>query len=367
MPNPQPDLPTDLPSILDRVDNVDPIRYARTRNFIDGDVTYLSPYISRGVISTKYVLERVLDRGFEAAKIEKFIQELAWREYYQRTWQAKGDQINSDLRHPQAGVSNTQIAASIVEATTGIAAVDAGVERLYDTGYMHNHIRMYTASIACNVGKSHWLTPARWMYYHLIDGDWASNAISWQWVAGSASNKKYFANQENIDRYCYTKQRGTFLDVDYSDFETIAVPKELSRTVSPEISTKLPSAPPLDLKSGVPTLIYNSYNLDPAWHEGIDANRVLLLEPSHFRQYPVSDRVIDHILALSRNINGIQVFVGDFDDLAGTRDLDIHFKEHPLSRHYKGAESSRDWMFEVSGYFSSFFSFWKKCEQQLHK
>ena len=362
----QPEFTTDLTTILDRVERIDPIRYSRTRNFIDGDVTYLSPYISRGVISTKYVLERTLARGFEPRKIEKFIQELAWREFYQRTWQVKEEMIDRDLRHPQQGVANSQIAASIVSAKTGIEAVDSTIESFYETGYIHNHIRMYIAAIACNIGRSHWLTPARWMYYHLMDGDWASNAISWQWVAGTASNKKYFANQENINRYCYTHQTDTFLDVDYAAFESMKVPPVLLETISPALITELPETARLDIDPGLPTLIYNSYNLDPHWNIDLLANRILWLEPSHFLRYPVSSRVMDFIVGIARNIDGIQIFAGEFEEL--TRDhgiADVRYKEHPLCKHYIGTEESRDWMFDVRGYYSSFFSFWKKCERQL--
>jgi deoxyribodipyrimidine photo-lyase len=99
------------------------------------------------------------------------------------------------------------------------------VEELKQTGYMHNHLRMYVAAIACNIGHSHWHLPARWMYYHLLDADWASNALSWQWVAGSFSSKKYYANQENINKYCHTQQRNTFLDVSYEAYETMPTPR----------------------------------------------------------------------------------------------------------------------------------------------
>ena len=361
-----PEFTTDLATILERVEQIDPIRYARTRNFIDGDVTYLSPYISRGVISTKYVLDRTFARGFEPRKIEKFIQELAWREFYQRTWQVKQEMMDRDLRHPQEGVANSQIAASIVNATTGIEAVDSAIDGFYETGYIHNHIRMYIAAIACNVGRSHWHTPARWMYYHLIDGDWASNAISWQWVAGTASNKKYYANQENINRYCYTRQTGTFLDVDYADFESMSIPPELAETIAPVLTTELPETKQLMIDAGLPTLIYNSYSLDPHWNSDLTANRILLLEPSHFLRYPVSPRVVAFILEIAKNIDGIQIFVGEFGELVRDHKLaDIRYKEHPLSRHYSGMEESREWMFDVSGDFRSFFSFWKKCERLL--
>jgi deoxyribodipyrimidine photo-lyase len=66
------------------MDRIDPILYGKTRNFIDGAVTYLSPYVSRGVISTKFVLENILNRGYHPNGIEKFVQELAWRDYWQQ-------------------------------------------------------------------------------------------------------------------------------------------------------------------------------------------------------------------------------------------------------------------------------------------
>mgnify|MGYP006195700273 CR=1 FL=1 len=68
---------------------------------------------------------------------------------------------------------------------------------------------MYLAAMVCNNAKSHWLTPARWMYYHLLDGDLASNALSWQWVAGTFSHKKYIANQQNINKYLFNEHYKT--------------------------------------------------------------------------------------------------------------------------------------------------------------
>jgi deoxyribodipyrimidine photo-lyase len=177
--------PTDYPSILEKIDRIDPMKYGATRNFVDGAVTYLSPYISRGVISTRYVLKRVLDRGYELKAIEPFVKELCWRDYFQRVAQHKD--LNSDIRKPQSPVKQHGVPVSIIDATTGIEGVDVSICGLYETGYMHNHCRMYTASIVCNVAQTHWLQPARWMYYHLLDGDWASNVCSCQWVAGSNS------------------------------------------------------------------------------------------------------------------------------------------------------------------------------------
>lgn len=360
--------PASMVEIEQRIREIDPVKYGRTRNFVDGAVTYLSPYISRGVVSTKQILSHVLNRGYKPAAIEKFIQELAWRDYWQQVWIVKGDTINSDLKNIQSPVANQKIPKAVIDAKTGIDVVDSAISRFYETGYIHNHMRMYVASIACNVAQSHWKSPAQWMYYHLLDGDWASNALSWQWVAGANSNKRYFANQENINKYFHSRQQGTFLDRRYGEFHTMGIPEILQELVQPQLVTPLPEPQSIEVDTSLPTCIYNFYNLDPHWKEGLSANRVLLLEPSQFQKYPISQQSVAFMLALSENIENMQVFVGEFHELQANYDIGtIYYKEHPLNGHYEGFEESRDWMFDVTGYFSSFFGFWKKCKKQLPK
>ena len=120
-------------------------------------------------------------------------------------WINKKDQIFSDLKNDQLGIENYKIPKAIVNAQTNISAVDDAIKILYSSGYMHNHMRMYVASICCNIAKCHWSTPSKWLYSHLFDGDLASNSLSWQWVAGTFSNKKYYANQSNINKYFGTQ------------------------------------------------------------------------------------------------------------------------------------------------------------------
>ncbi len=365
--NEMPLFPTTYNEIEQRIRGIAPLKYGRTRNFVDGAVTHLSPYISRGVISTKQILSEILKRGYQPATIEKFIQELAWRDYWQQVWISKGDDINSDLKNKQNPISNTDIPEAIAKASTGIEAIDTAITTFYKTGYLHNHLRMYIASMACSIAHSHWKLPAQWMYYHLLDADWASNALSWQWVAGANSNKKYYANQENINKYCYTNQKSTFLDVPYEAFSTLEIPEVLQEITILNLETLLPTSTSITVDKTLPNLIYNFHNLDPLWKEDISANRILLLEPSHFKHYPVSQKTIGFILALSRNIKNIQVYVGEFDELVKSHSLEnIYYKEHPLNRHYKGKEESRDWMFTVEGYYPSFFAFWKKCKKELN-
>jgi len=361
------DFPANYDEIVYRIDKIDPIQYSKTRNYIDGNITYLSPYISRGVISVKQVMEAVLAKGYKPYEITKFIQELAWREYFQRVWQHLEDDMFDDIRITRTGIRHRQIPQAVITAKTGIESIDTAINDLYQTGYMHNHIRMYTASIACNIAKGHWQLPSQWMYYHLLDGDLASNTCSWQWVAGSFSSKQYFCNQENINKYTYSKQKDTIIDKSYDEIPLMEIPDILTPTSSLQLTTTLPGKTKPTFDHNLPLVLYNSYNLDPLWRNDIAANRLLVLEPSHFKQYPVSEKVIRFIIELAANIDGLQLFIGEINEIPDLAKFPaIYSKEHPAFNYYPGKKDEREWMFPgVTGMFNSFFSFWKKCEQQL--
>jgi deoxyribodipyrimidine photo-lyase len=368
-----PYFPGDMKSIWEKVMSIEPGKYAKTRNFLNGAVTYLSPYISRGVISTRQVYEAMVAKGYTLYQMEKFVSELAWRDYFQQVYRSLGEMMFTDIKQPQPNVMHHQMPLALASGTIGIEAIDKGIQNLKQTGYMHNHLRMYTASIACNFGKAHWGQPAAWMYYHLLDGDLASNTCSWQWVAGSFSSKKYYCNQENINKYTNSSQRHTFLDHSYEVISETEVPAELKESIDNQLTTQLPATTAISVSGQKPILLYNHYNLDPSWHSELDADRILVLEPSHFEKFPVSQQVIQFVLDLSKNINGLQLYVGELKDLWGqlgmnekeASNLVIH-KEHPAFLHYPGRCESRNWLAPaVQGYFPSFFAFWKKASRQL--
>ncbi|MDP3927408.1 MAG: FAD-binding domain-containing protein [Bacteroidota bacterium] len=349
-----------------KIDNINPKQYANTRNYLDGAVTYLSPYISRGVISTKQVVERLLQNGHKLAHMEVLLKELAWRDYFQRVAQHKNLQF--DIKQRQGKLNNHQIPEAIVQANTGIEAIDTAILNLYADGYMHNHLRMYTASIVCNIAQSHWKMPAQWMYYHLLDGDFASNICSWQWVAGANSSKLYFANQENINTYTNSNQQGTFLDCSYEDLPDLNVPKALMPLLNIDYQTVLPPTDVLQINPNLPTLVYNYYNLDPNWHATQDANRILIIEPSFFQKFPVAPHCMAFMLALAKQIPNMQVHLGTFQSVLNqTPAPNIFFKEHPLNIGYQGIQEPRDWMVpQVSTYLPSFFAYWKKMSKHLY-
>jgi deoxyribodipyrimidine photo-lyase len=131
--------------------------------------------------------------------------------------------------------------------------------------------------------------------------------------------------------------------------------------------TVLPKKQALNIDPSLPLLLYNSYNLDPVWRKEEKANRILVLEPSHFRQFPVSDNVLQFILSLAKNIDDLQVFAGEVNEIPHLKDTKaIYSKEHPAFVYYPGQKDERDWLFpEVKGSFGSFSSYWKKCKQDI--
>lgn len=88
-----------------------------------------------------------------------------------------------DIRFDQENVRSYDVPRVFSEKNTGIEAFDQGIQILEQYGYMHNHLRMYLAGTITNISHAYWKNSSLWMYYHLLDGDLASNSCSWQWNA----------------------------------------------------------------------------------------------------------------------------------------------------------------------------------------
>jgi len=210
---------------LARIASVDPAEYSRSRNALNGAVTQLSPYITHGFISLPEVLEGV--RLHHSVKTQdKFVFELGWREYFRHVWQHRGNGIFKSLHEgvlPDEAYAD-EIPFDILHASTGVAAIDMAVKTLYATGYLHNHARMWLASYMVHLRKVHWRAGADWMYGHLLDGDLASNHLSWQWVAGTGSHKPYLFNAENVSRYAPLAwhSAGSVIDTTYEELDHLA-------------------------------------------------------------------------------------------------------------------------------------------------
>ncbi len=208
-----------------RLAAVNPQAYARTRNALDGAVTRLSPYLTHGLLSLREVFDAVNARHPLTAQ-HKFVFELGWRAYYRHVWAHLGDGIHQSIHTGLLPDDAYQpdMPADVLEARTGITAIDLAVRALYETGYVHNHARMWLASYIVHLRKVHWHAGAQWMLGHLLDGDVASNHLSWQWVAGTSSTKPYFFNADNVAKYAPAQWHspGTVIDTSYEALDRIA-------------------------------------------------------------------------------------------------------------------------------------------------
>ncbi|HQS99863.1 MAG: hypothetical protein B7Y26_03385 [Hydrogenophilales bacterium 16-64-46] len=201
---------------LRRLLGVNPVAYARTRNYLDGAVTGLSPYFTHGFVTEAEAFAAWRAR-FGVSLAHKLGMELAWRGFFAHVRGWAGDAIFVDLRPALRHDYAPGLPADLVEGRTGVPVIDASVRRLYATGYLHNHARLWLASYAVHVRKSHWRAGADWMLGHLLDGDAASNHLSWQWVAATFSARPYLFNAENVARYAPAlASPGTAIDIDYA-------------------------------------------------------------------------------------------------------------------------------------------------------
>ena len=242
-----------------RIAAVRPAAYARTRNALDGAVTGLSPYITHGLVTLTDVLAGVA--ALHPLDIQhKFVFELGWRAYFRHVWQHRGDGILHSLHDgllPEAAYAG-QLPDDIRQACTGVPVVDEAVRTLYATGMLHNHARMWLASYIVHVRRVHWRVAADWLYGHLLDGDLASNHLSWQWVAGTGSRKPYLFNADNVARYAPAAWHspGSVIDTSYEALDLMARQPRRERTApignAPRLEPPLSAEPTAGLHCHAP-------------------------------------------------------------------------------------------------------------------
>ena len=183
--------------------------YSKLRNFDFGpekrsNISCLSPYITHGIINEKEVIQKALSK-FSFSKNEKFIQEVLWRTYWKgwlelrpNVWTdylAKLNQIKNEFQ-------NNQNYLNAIDGKTDIECFNAWVNELKDNNYLHNHTRMWFASIWIFTLELPWQLGAEFFMQHLYDGDAASNTLGWRWVAGvQTQGKHYLASEWNIKKF----------------------------------------------------------------------------------------------------------------------------------------------------------------------
>ena len=239
--------------------------YAKLRNYDLGPgahdhVSTLSPWIRHWLILEEEVVSAVLARhSFTAAS--KFVQEVFWRTYW-KGWLELRPSVWQDYRRRLEVLfaelerdSNLRLRWEEAEGgSTGITCFDAWVEELINTGYLHNHARMWFASIWIFTLKLPWELGADFFLRNLLDGDPASNTLSWRWVAGmQTKGKTYLARAENIVKFTINRFDPT------SGLSRVANPL-------PGPSVPAPKAPPSNVSwdCSIPTgLLVTEEDLNP--------------------------------------------------------------------------------------------------------
>jgi len=183
--------------------------YSKLRNFDFGpdnrsNISCLSPYITHGIINELEVVDKSLKK-FSFAKNEKFIQEVLWRVYW-KGWLELRPNVWSDylleLGKVKDQFKNNQNYLDAIEGKTNIDCFNEWVIELKESNYLHNHTRMWFASIWIFTLELPWQLGAEFFMQHLYDGDAASNTLGWRWVAGvQTQGKHYLASEWNINKF----------------------------------------------------------------------------------------------------------------------------------------------------------------------
>ena len=308
--------PTD-DALLQRLSIVDVAAYGKTRNHLQGRVTRLSPYLTHGFTS----IPALFDRLPALRLADKLAFEFGWREFFHHVWSREGDAILSDLRPALAGVRYArQLPGDIREGATGIAAIDLAVRELYRTGYLHNHARMWLASYVVHLRKVHWRAGADWMYAHLLDGDLASNHLSWQWVAATFSSKPYLFNAENVARFAPAgwHSPGSEIDIDYETLdrlarsnETMAPSPGAARTAEPALHDAPPDSTACAIPQAPRMRLIHPWTLTD---EPFDGLRLGVIHLPFHHQFPWSGLRWRFVMDRMAHVTDA-LFVGDLSEL----------------------------------------------------
>ena len=183
--------------------------YSRLRNFDFGpnnrsNISCLSPYITHGVINELEVINKSLKK-LSFVKNEKFIQEVLWRVYW-KGWLELRPNVWSDylieLDNLRDEFKSNHSYLKAIEGKTDIDCFNQWIIELKENNYLHNHARMWFASIWIFTLELPWQLGAEFFMKHLLDGDAASNTLGWRWVAGvQTQGKHYLASEWNINKF----------------------------------------------------------------------------------------------------------------------------------------------------------------------
>lgn len=274
--------------------------YAAGRNHVPGTVSHLSPYIRHRLVGEEEIARAVLDHhGHDAA--EKFLQELCWRTYWKgwlelrhQIWERYLDDLASWRKQIRKDEDLSHRFTQAEEGRTGIECFDAWASELLATGWLHNHVRMWFASLWIHTLRLPWQLGADFFLRHLLDGDPASNTLSWRWVCGlQTRGKVYRATAENIAKFT----EGRFHPLGVNENPDVPIPEELAPPPPGLLSeaSPLPHGKRVLLISTVEDLTPEQWGVDPSDVFGVVFLKASVSRTSEtvsaFRSHAIEDAV----------------------------------------------------------------------------
>ena len=266
------------------------LEYTKLRNFDFGiqdrkNISCLSPYVTHGVINEIEIINKVLKKHL-FVKSEKFIQEVLWRIYWKGWLELRpgvwGDYLINLKTHREKYKTDKNY-LNAIEGNVNIQCFDDWVKELKETNYLHNHTRMWFASIWIFTLDLPWELGAEFFLKHLYDGDAASNTLGWRWVAGiQTPGKHYLASEWNIKKF--TNNRYEKIKLNES-----ATPKISNKIYSISKSTFLSS----EIIDGRILLIFdNNLSFEISDFKDKKFKKILIVDSKESREISLSDRVI---------------------------------------------------------------------------
>ena len=294
--------------------------YELNRNYSEDSsgnktTSLLSPFIRYRLISEENVLKKILEK-YELRDCEKFVQEIYWRTYW-KGWLEHRPSVYSDYLENRnkliEKLGNKKFYLNAISGNTNLSFFNNWVNTLKKDGYLHNHVRMWFASIWIFTLKLPWQLGADFFMQHLLDGDPASNTLSWRWVAGiHTKGKNYLARKNNIEKYS---------NIQISDNEI------LDENANPLIEDKVYNANELKLNY--------DYNLENIGYIIIPTDDLNILKDLNHRKVNVftglpQEDYSDHSFS-EKIINHVKdICISNFkdDDFYNNIQIDIEFENY---------------------------------------
>ncbi len=273
--------------------------YSKLRNFDFGpdkrdNVSCLSPYVTHGVLNEIEIIKKSLTK-FSFSRNEKFIQEVLWRTYW-KGWLELRPNVWTDylvsLNNIREKFKNNKEYLNAIEGNTNIECFNEWVKELKENNYLHNHTRMWFASIWIFTLDLPWQLGAELFMQHLYDGDAASNTLGWRWVAGvQTQGKHYLASEWNIKKFTNNRFNNIKLNEN-------APPKVSEKTYS---IIKQNFANPQDIDQDNLLVFENNLSLETTDFKDNKFKKVYLVSNNENRSIKLSEKVIKFKSLLSKD------------------------------------------------------------------